>query len=151
MEKQLKKIEPSVTKIPRANTIRPVDFNTLTPEYIVGRLFSFHNTAHFYHFQTDNHAAHKALHHLYEELVHLKDEIPEFLLGCQVPKRFEYITLDEIPTYNETALLNFLEQGYAFAKGLAQYGDNNGWEALEDMAAKLQKVFNHTKLLISYK
>lgn len=95
-----------------------VKSSNFTPEYILGKLFDLHNTAHFYHFQTDSHATHKALDHLYERLVHLKDEIPEFILGMQVPRRFEYITLSDVKPYNETALLKFLDEGCMFGKQL---------------------------------
>jgi hypothetical protein len=129
----------------------PMMASHMTPEYIVGKLFDLHNTAHFYHFQTDSHATHKALDHLYERLVHLKDEIPEFILGMQVPRRFEYITLSDVKPYNETALLKFLDEGCMFGKQLCEYADGKGWEALEDMAGHICKEFTHTKLLISYK
>ena len=133
---------------PIVPTIKTINY---TPEYCVGRLFSLYNTAHFYHYQTDNHATHKALEHLYQKLVCYNDEISEFLLGMQVPRRFEYVVIDEIKPYNETALLDFLEAGCDYAKGLCAYADAKGWEALEDMAGELCKVFIHTKLLISYK
>ena len=123
----------------------------MTPEYIVGKLFDLHNTAHFYHFQTDSASTHEALHTLYERLVHLKDEIPEFLLGQQVPRRFEYITLSDVKPYNETALLKFLDEGCAFGKQLCAYADSKEWEALEDMAGHVCKDFTHAKLMISYK
>lgn len=123
----------------------------MTNEYIVGKLFSFYNTAHFYHFQTDNHATHKALEHLYERLVHLNDEISEFLLGMQVPMRFKYITIDDVKSYNETELLTFLNAGCEFGRSLCEFADDKQWEALEDMAGHVCKEFNHAKLLISYK
>jgi len=140
---QPKKEEAEVTPV--------VKSSNFTPEYIVGKLFDLHNTAHFYHFQTDSHATHKALEHLYERLVHLKDEIPEFLLGMQIPRRFDYIDLASVKPYNETNLLKFLDEGCLFGKQLCEYADGKGWEALEDMAGHVCKEFNKCKLLISYK
>ena len=129
----------------------PAKSTNFTSEYIVGKLFDLHNIAHFYHFQCDSASTHEALGALYERLVHLKDEIPEFLLGMQVPRRFEYITLCDIKPYNETALLKFLDEGCAFGKQLCDYADEKGWESLEDMAGHVCKVFTHAKFLISYK
>jgi hypothetical protein len=146
-------IKDNVKEELKETPLVPMMASHMTPDYICGKLFSLYVIAHFYHFQTDNHATHKALDHLYERLVHLNDEISEFLLGKQLPRRFDYIVLDEVKPYNETALLNFLDTGCAFANSLCEYADGKGkgWEALEDMAGNLCKEFTHTKLLISYK
>ena|ERR1700727_4034679 len=136
-------IPPSPAGVPLASA--------MTNEYITGKLFSFHNTAHYYHFQCSSHAQHKALEHLYERLVHLKDEIPEFLLGLQAPMRLQYIVLDEIKPFSDTALLSFLEEGCAFGKSLCECAELRGLEPLEDMAGHICKEFSHCKLLISYK
>jgi hypothetical protein len=128
-----------------------VKTSNFTPEYIVGKLFDLHNIAHFYHFQTDSASTHEALNTLYNRLVHLKDEIPEFLLGMQVPRRFEYITLSDVKPYNETALLKFLDEGCEFGRDLCAYAEEKEWEALEDMAGHVCKDFIHAKLMISYK
>ena len=55
--------------------------NEMTPEYIVGKLFSFHNVAHKFHLDTKSFACHKALNKLYTELVDFKDDIAELLIG----------------------------------------------------------------------
>jgi hypothetical protein len=147
-----KKEEPKgqqAAQIPQPPAGVPYPAN-MTIEYITGKLFSFHNTAHFYHFQTTSHAQHKALEHLYERLVHLKDEIPEFLLALQSPKRFAFIVLDDIKSYSDTELLSFLDEGMSFGKSLCNFATGKDLEALDDMGGEVCKAFAHCKLLISY-
>jgi len=124
---------------------------TITPEYVVGKLFSFHNTAHYYHFQTNRASTHDVLHTLYDKLVHFKDEIPEYFLGMQAPKRFDYINLDEIKPYSDTSLLDFLEEGIFFGKSLGNYAELKEYHALESMASHVCKSFTRAKLMITYK
>lgn len=124
---------------------------TMTPEKIVSTLFMFHNQAHVYHLQTNKYALHKMLDELYSGLVGMKDEIAEYLLGIQAPKRFGTITMEQFPEYSEDNMMNMLEKGYNFTVQLVEYGKGRNLEELANLAADLQQMFVKAKLFTTYK
>lgn len=133
METKLKKIE------------------TLTPEKIVSTLFMFHNQAHLYHLQTNTIGKHMLLDELYKGLVDMKDEIAEYLLGIQAPKRFGLVTMMQFPEYSDENMMDMLEKGYNFTVQLVEYGKNKGLEELVNLASELQQKFVKARLFTTYK
>lgn len=131
--------------------LKPIMRPTLTPDMIAGKLFSFHNIAHFYHLQTTVFSQHKFLDKLYKELVDHKDSICEFLLGIQAPKRFSNLSLDEVPAFTEQNLAKFIEEGCEFSKRLCNYGREVGYEQLTNLASELQGSFTKARLFMTYK
>lgn len=124
---------------------------TFGPEYIVGKLFSFHNKAHLFHLQTTTYGNHKLLDTLYNALVDSKDAIAEYLLGVQVPTRFGMITMDPVESYNDSALLRFLDEGFDFTVRLCEYAKMRNLEQLANLASELQGAFNKARLFTTYK
>jgi Family of unknown function (DUF5856) len=124
---------------------------TLTPEKIVGKLFSMHNIAHFLHLQTTSYAQHKMLDDVYNGLVGSKDSIAEYLLGIQAPKRFGPITMDPIPGYSEGTVAAFLSQGFEFTCMLCEYAEQKELEELCNMASDLQGIFVRARYLNTLK
>lgn len=123
----------------------------MTPEYIVGKLFSYHNTAHFYHLQTDTIGKHLLLDELYKALVEFKDEIAEYLLGVQVPKRLDQVIIDQLLPYSDEHMLAFINEGFNFSIALCEYAEAHNEEELCNMASDLQKAFNKSRLFTTYK
>ncbi len=132
---------------PKQLTLR----TSMSPDMIAGRLFSLHNIAHFYHLQTGIYAQHKFLNKLYQELEDHKDAICEFLLGLQAPKRFNTLTLSEVPPFTEQNLVKFLDEGCEFSKRLCTYGREVGYEQLTNLASELQSSFVKAKYFYSLK
>jgi len=131
--------------------IRRIPGTGLTPEKIVSTLFNFHNKAHFYHLQTDTIGKHLLLDELYKALVEFKDEIAEYLLGVQVPKRFGPLTMEQIQPYSDANMLSFLNEGFDFSVELCSYAESKNEEELCNMASDLQKAFNKARLFTTYK
>lgn len=123
----------------------------LTPEKIVGKLFSMHNIAHFLHLQTTSYAQHKMLDDVYNALVDSKDAISEYLLGVQAPKRFGLVTLDPLPTYSDAVVAQFLQQGFAFTCMLCEYAESLDLEQLCNLSSDLQGVFSRARYLNTLK
>ena len=119
----------------------------LSPDIIAGRLFSFHDRAHFFHLQTTSYAQHKMLDDLYKGLVDAKDDISEYLLGIQAPQRFTSIVLEQTGDFSQEALTAFLEDGFNFSVSLCQYADTRNLEELCNLASDLQKLFVRSKYL----
>ena len=135
------------------NDKKPVTKSTgvLTPEKIVGKLFSMHNIAHFLHLQTTSYAQHKMLDDVYNGLVGSKDTIAEYLLGIQAPKRFGPIVLDPIPSYSEGVVSSFLQQGFDFTCMICEYAEEKELEELCNLASDLQGIFVRGKYLNTLK
>lgn len=123
----------------------------LTPDRIVGKLFSFHNKAHLYHLQTTTIGNHMLLKELYESLEDFKDDIAEYLLGVQIPTRFGYIMIDQVEPYSESNLMAFLNEGFEFSVQLCEYADSKGLEQLCNLSSELQGAFVKAKLFTTYK
>ncbi len=119
----------------------------LTPDDIAGRLFSFHDRAHFFHLQTLSFAQHKMLDELYKDLVESKDTICEFLLGVQAPKRFGGITIEQPGEFSAEAINTFLQDGFDFSMQLCSYAEDNNLEELCNLASDLQELFTKAKYL----
>lgn len=124
---------------------------SMTPEKIVSTMFLFHNQAHLYHLQTNKYALHKMLDGLYTGLETKKDEIAEYLLGIQAPKRFGNITMQQFPEYSEENMMDMLEKGYNFTVQLVNYSKGHDLEELANLAAELQQIFVKAKLFTTYK
>ncbi len=129
-----------------AESIFPKEMlGAITPEYIKGKLFSFHNSAHSLHLDTRSFAEHKALDELYTELVSFKDEILEKLMGYLGGKRIGVAKLDPIPVYSEGASLALMNEILSFSykvyewAGEKHYCDiENTAQALSGLAAKIK-------------
>ena len=129
----------------------PIIGSTLTPEKIVGKLFSFHDRAHFLHLNADTIGKHLLLDELYKGLVEFKDEIAEYLLGIQAPKRMGALTLDPIEVFSDAAMMKLLAEGFDFSVSLCEYAEERELEELCNMASDLQKAFVKAKLFTTYK
>lgn len=121
----------------------------LTPDKIASKLFSYHAKAHFFHLQTTSFAQHKALNELYESIEDLKDEICEFILGIQAPKRFGPLQIESPGQFNDSTLKSFIEEGCAFTMQLCKYAESNKLEQLCNLSSELQGAFVKTRYLLS--
>lgn len=121
----------------------------LTPEIVAGKLFSFHDTAHFLHLQTSSFAEHKALDEVYHELVDLKDSISEYILGVQAPKRFGVIKIDQPPAYSPANVQSFAKEMFDFSVQLCDWADEKHLEELCNLSSDLQKVAAKLKYLLT--
>jgi len=129
----------------------PMVSTAMTPESIIGKLFSFHNRAHYLHLNADTIGKHLLLDELYKALVDFKDEIAEYLLGIQAPKRLGVIIMDPIETFSDTAMMKLLVEGFEFSVSLCDYAEERELEELCNMASDLQKAFVKAKLFTTYK
>lgn len=109
----------------------------LTPEYIQGKLFSFHNTAQKYHHDTKSYAQHKALDFLYTSLNKYRDEIPEKLMGYMGGKRIGKIQMDEIPSFSNESVHNLVEEIKDFAYELYEWAGKKKYCDIENIAQSL--------------
>lgn len=121
----------------------------LTPEYIQGKLFSFHNTAHKFHLDTKSFAEHKALDGLYSDLVGFKDEISEKLMGYMGGKRIGSITIDSIPSYSQGASNKLANEIKDFAKDLEEWAEENEYCDIENIAQGLSGLAAKTIYLLT--
>lgn len=122
---------------------------TMTPEGIVGKLFSFHNSAHKFHLDTKSFATHKALDELYTSLVGFKDGISELLMGYNNGKRIGKIRLDDIPDYSDDAVRKMLMEGMEFSKMLGEWAEEKNYCDIENTAQSLSGQFSKTLYLLT--
>lgn len=115
--------------------IKKVD--ELTPEYIEGKLFSFHNTAQKFHHDTKSFAEHMALGQFYEALDKYRDEIPEKLMGYIGGKRIGKIELDEIPAYSHDEAVKLVESVKDFAYELYEWAGKKKYCHIENIAQEI--------------
>lgn len=120
----------------------------LTPEYIQGKLFSFHNIAHKFHLDTKSFAEHKALNELYTGLVDFKDDISELIMGY-TGKRIGKIKLDDMPEYSHSASVKLAEDIKEFAYELEEWADENGYCDIENTAQSLSGLGAKTSYLLT--
>lgn len=110
---------------------------TLTPEYIQGKLFSFHDIAHKLHLDTRSFSEHKALYILYNELVTFKDDISELLMGYMGGKRIGAIKIDDIPEYSHAACVKLANDIKTFAYDLEMWAEDKKYCDIENTAQSL--------------
>jgi len=122
---------------------------TLTPEIIKGKLFSFHNSAHSLHLDTRSFAEHKALEHLYTELVGFKDELLELLMGYQNGKRVGKAKLEDLPVYSQEAVTQMVKDGLEFSSSLEQWAEDKEYCDIENTAQSLSGLFARTQYLLT--
>jgi hypothetical protein len=122
---------------------------TLTPEIIKGKLFSFADAAHSLHLDTRSFAEHKALEHLYTELVGFKDELCELLMGYQNGKRIGKAKLEELPTYSQEAVTQMVKDGLEFSSSLEQWAEDKEYCDIENTAQSLSGLFARTQYLLT--
>lgn len=109
----------------------------LTPEYIQGKLFSFHNISHKFHLDTRSFSEHKALDLLYTELVTFKDDISELLMGYMGGKRIGNIKMDEIPEYSHSAAIKLAQEIGSFSYDLEMWAEDKKYCDIENTAQSL--------------
>ncbi len=109
----------------------------MTPEYIQGKLFSFHNAAHKFHLNTKSFAEHSAMSAFYTSLDGFKDEISEKLMGYMGGKRIGEITLDKIPAYSSGASDKLANEVLVFSKELMEWAEENEYCDIENVAQGL--------------
>lgn len=122
----------------------------LTPEEIIGKLFYFHSQAHFLHLQTKSFAQHKALDELYKELVELKDEISEQLLGY-TNSRFKNLPGYPFKPYTENAPIELCNEIIEFAQQFIDYAVINKYQDLGNLGQDLSGLAAGIKYLLSLK
>lgn len=123
----------------------------ITPDSIMNRLFNDHSKAHYYHLQTTSFAQHKMLNELYESLEESKDEICEYLLGMQAPKRFGILNKETVPAFSDAVLNKFLEDGCKFTMQVIEYAKSKNMEQLANLASDLQGHWAKAKYLNTLK
>jgi len=108
----------------------------LTPEYIQGRLFYFHDVAHKYHLDTRSFAEHKALDTLYKDLVEFKDNICELLMGY-TGKRIGKISIGDMPLYSPEETVKMVNELKDFAYDLYEWAGDKKYCDIENTAQSL--------------
>lgn len=119
----------------------------LTSDMIAGKLFSFHDRAHFFHLQTTSFAQHKMLDDVYNALVGSKDSISEYLLGVQAPQRFGSLIIEQPGVFSPEAVTTLLNDIFNFTVTLIDYADSKNLEQLANLASDLQGVASRAKYL----
>jgi hypothetical protein len=109
----------------------------LTPEYIEGKLYSFHNSAQKFHHDTNSFAKHEALGKFYEALIKYRDEIPEKLMGYMGGKRIGKIELDGIPEYSDDEAMKLVDEVKDFAYELYEWAGKKKYCDVENIAQEL--------------
>lgn len=123
---------------------------TITPEYIVSKLFSYRNIAHALHLSTPSYEEHKALDFLYSELNGFEDDIPEKLMGY-VGKRVGRISIDAIPAYSEGAVRKLVDDVLKFAYDVYEWAEEQHYCDIENKAQELSGVAAKTRYFLSLK
>lgn len=121
----------------------------LTPEFIVGKLFSLHNTAHKFHLDTKSFAAHKAFNEVYTSLVEFKDDISELLIGYNKGKRIGKIKLDDIPDYSDEAAKKLADDIMSFARDLEEWAEEKEYCDIENTAQSLSGLGSKLSYLLT--
>jgi len=121
----------------------------LTPEYIQGKLFSFHDISHKFHLDTKSFAEHKALDFLYKSLGDFKDEISEKLMGYLGGKRIGKIAIDEIPSYSQESVSKLVSDIQDFAYELYEWAGEKKYCDIENISQSLSGVAAKTKYLLT--
>ncbi len=116
---------------------------TLTPEIIRNKLFSFYNSAHALHQDTRSGWQHDALGKLYESLGDIKDSIPEKLMGY-ISRRLGTVKLDPILPYSNEAPNQLCQEIIRFSKQLSEFGKQNGFLDIDNEAAALSGLAAQT-------
>lgn len=125
---------------------------TLTPELITAKIFGFYLKAHLYHWNNKSIGQHLLLNDLYPKMVELNDDITEYMLGVQIPKRYGPMNNIEQPgEYSEANLIKFLDDGFKFSVELCDYAEGRKLEELCNLASELQQAFAKAKLFTTYK
>jgi len=124
---------------------------SVTPEYIVSQLFYFHDCSHLFHLQTTSFAKHKMLGDLYESLVDMKDNISEYLLGIQAPRRFGSVSLMQVPPYSDENVSKMIDEGFQFSIKLCEYAESKKLEQLCNLSSELQGMFVKARYLNTLK
>jgi len=122
----------------------------LTPEYIQGILFYFHNAAHKYHLDTKSYEIHKTLDGLYNYLVGFKDDISELLMGY-TGKRIGEININKIPAYSESEVTKTVNEIKDFAYELYEWAGDKKYCDIENKAQDLSGVAAKTLYLLTLK
>lgn len=122
----------------------------LTPEGIVGKLFSFHNIAHFLHIQSRSYSEHEAMEELYKYLVEAKDDISEDLNGY-TNGRLGKVVMDPLPVYDPLASVKLCDEIMSFSVELERFAHLNGYNGLEGDAQILGCAGAKTKYKLSLK
>lgn len=121
----------------------------LTPEYIQGKLFYFHDVAHKFHLDTKSFAIHEALDGLYKGLVDFKDDISEKLMGYLKGKRIGKITIDGIPEYSDSATIALAEEIKDFGYELYEWAGEKKYCDVENIAQSLSGLGAKTIFLLT--
>ena len=129
----------TLIKVAKKADEKPEETSSLTPESIQSKLFYFHDSAHKFHLSTKSFAEHKALDFAYNELVSYKDEISEKLQGY-LGKMIGGIKTEQVPDYNESASKKLAKEIMVFGKQLEDYGEENEFCDIENIAQGLSGV-----------
>lgn len=121
----------------------------LTPEYIQGMLFYFHDAAHKFHLDTKSFAEHKALDGLYSGLVEFKDDISELLMGYMGGKRIGSISVGEIPEYSHSAAVKLANEIKDFGYELYEWAGEKKYCDVENTAQSLSGLGAKTIYLLT--
>lgn len=121
----------------------------LTPEYIQGKLFYFHDVAHKFHLDTKSFAIHEALDGLYKGLVDFKDEISEKLMGYANGQRIGRIAIDQIPAYSDKEAMNLVTEIKEFGYELYEWAGEKKYCDIENIAQSLSGLGAKTIFLLT--
>lgn len=139
-EEEIKEVE---VKVEDLDMTKQIDL-----EYITSTLMQAKVNFHVLHFQTKSHAKHLALEDLYKGVTDLSDDIIECMMGRLSTRLKEgfTVTCNPIPLLeteqNITDQVNFL---FNFSEELFNFGNNNNYQDIANLAAELQQLVNKTK------
>lgn len=118
----------------------------MTTEDIAGRLATFHEQFHMIHWETRSFAEHKATGHIYEFLQDFKDEVIEKLMGY-TGKRIKGMRIEPMKSGQDA--MELTDQLMMFANGLEEFGDDNEYPDICNMAQSLSGEAAKLKYLLT--
>ena len=121
------------------------DSSILTLESIAGKLTYFHEQIHLLHWQTTSYSQHIALGALYDFIQDFKDDIVEKIMGYTGKRP----TIFKIDSLIECEPLSCVSDIMQFATDLKQYGDNNNYHDVGNLADTLSGEAAKTKYLLT--
>jgi hypothetical protein len=120
----------------------------LTIESVASRLLYFQEQIHLLHWQTDRYAEHIALGKLYEFIEEFRDDVVEKLMGY-AGRKIGMITMPTLA--NNASCVAVVADLITFAKTLEDWGEQNNYCDIENLAQELSGTAAKIKYLLTLK
>jgi hypothetical protein len=107
----------------------------LSAEYIAERLSYFYEQIHLLHLQTSSHAEHEAL-NVWKDIVNLKDDILEKLMGCE-GKKVKVFKISPLLEYYKGLSTKIMKDVKDFSEKLEDWAEKEDYSGIEALAQEL--------------